>query len=86
MTADFCVGGDMRVALSCVIAHQRFFPSITCTGAVAASKLSKSRALTPIRRVVPSQVPSGWKAGLSVKVPQPQVGQKLWAANLEFQW
>ena len=46
--------------------YQRFLPSITLTGAVAASKPWNRRALAPILRVLPSQLPSGWNAGLSV--------------------
>ena len=65
--------------------YQRFLPSITVTGASAATKSSNSRALTPMRRVLPSQLPSGSNAGLSVKVVQPQVGQKWCATCLEFQ-
>ena len=38
-----------------------------------------------IRRVVPSQLPSDLKSGLSLKVPQPQVAQKLWATFLVCQ-
>ena len=49
------------------------------------SKLSNSLALTPMRRVVPSQLPSGLKAGLSLNVPQPQFEQKLCATIFEFQ-
>ncbi len=56
--------------------YQRFLPSITITAAAAASKSSNSRAFTPTRRVVPSQLPSGSNAGLSLNVPQPQLAQK----------
>ena len=45
--------------------YQRFFPSITATGQSAASKSSSNRALIAIRRVLPSQLPSRWKSGLS---------------------
>ena len=57
--------------------YQRFLPSITVTGASAASKSSNNRALTPMRRVVLSQLPSGSKAGLSENVPQPQTGAEM---------
>lgn len=56
--------------------YQRFLPSITITGAEAASKSSNRRALTPIRRVILSQLPSGSKAGLSEYVAHPHSGQK----------
>ena len=56
--------------------YQRFLPSITTTGASAATKSSNRRALTPMRRVRLSQLPSDAKAGLSVNVPQPHTGQK----------
>jgi hypothetical protein len=73
------------VLLAALSSYQRFLPSITSIGADAASKSSNSRALTPMRRVLPSQLPSGLKAGLSLKVPQPQVAQNLWATFLLFQ-
>lgn len=50
--------------------HQRLLPSITCIRAVASSKWSSTRALAPIRRVLPSQLLSGLKSGLSLKGPQ----------------
>ena len=56
--------------------YQRFLPSITTTGASAATKSSSKRALTPMRRVRWSQLASGSNAGLSVNVPQPHIGQK----------
>lgn len=48
------------------VRYQRFLPSMTSTGWVAASKLSKRRALTLNFRVLPSQAPSGWKSGVSL--------------------
>jgi hypothetical protein len=58
---------------------------MTCTDASAASKSSDNRALTPMRRALPSQLPSGLTSGLSLYVPQEQVAQKLWATFLVFQ-
>ena len=55
---------------------QRFLPSITTTGASAASNPSNRRALTPMRRVLPSHFPSASNAGLSLNVVQPQWAQK----------
>ena len=76
--ADGCnrVDGRLQHGLWGARRYQRFLPSITTTGASAATKLSSGRALTPMRRVRLSQLPSGSKAGLSVNVPQPHIGQK----------
>jgi hypothetical protein len=46
--------------------YLRCFPSITTIVGSAASKPSNNRALTPMRRVTPSHLPSGSKAGLSL--------------------
>ena len=45
--------------------HHKCLPSTTVTGQSAASKSSSSRALIAMRRVLPSQLPSRWKSGLS---------------------
>ena len=57
--------GGRGGSISAPCRHQKFLPSITVTGQSAASTLSSNRALTAIRRVRPSQLPSRWKSGLS---------------------
>jgi hypothetical protein len=53
--------------------------------ASAASKSSNCRALAPMRRVLPSDLPSGSKAGLPLNVAQPHSAQKWWATCLVCQ-